>query len=305
MLVRIQNKAGTAAEKVLVDWLRTWNGPGGPNGVATVNVTVFSRGATHRFDALVLTPAGCVVLEVESLADGHSGELTIPVNGPWRLHDHQLTLFGDDDLTPLERSREHTFAIQNWLADHNLGQRVVRGVVLLMPSGGAQLQIRQDWSDPSFTVLLGDNETRLRGYFKALATQPEVATPSTLRADVWTVNDVAVTFRALGLTAHLPSPQELLNEGFIGPVDMALWRDRTPTGTELLAPAAAEYDQRSPGPLSPEQVPFSPWALYPKVHGDPNLGRAVLRITLALGMLVAFAWVVWFTISVVVAYGPL
>jgi hypothetical protein len=40
------------------------------------------------------------------------------------------------------------------------------------------------------------------------------------------------------------------------------------------------------------------------VHGEVHFGRAVLRFFLALGMLIAFVWLVWFSVAVLMQVGP-
>ncbi|MGY2063127.1 NERD domain-containing protein, partial [Nocardia gipuzkoensis] len=143
MLVRVQNAAGTLAERVLIDWLRTWKGPGDPHGVATVNCSLFHAERLHQFDAVVWMPGSCVIMETEALVERVSGELEVPLNGPWRVGSQVVTLEGADRRTPLDESREHTFALQSWLAERGLGQRVVHGVVLVVPPHGSNLRIRQ------------------------------------------------------------------------------------------------------------------------------------------------------------------
>ena len=118
---------------------------------------------------------------------------------------------------PLDQSRANTFALQRWFADNGLGQRAVRGVVLLMPAQPTSLELNPRWTDPSFAVLLGDTDAHVRDYFT-------VMTPDARES--WTANDIATAFRAVGLTAQLPAPAELLAEGFLGPVDPSLWPER-------------------------------------------------------------------------------
>lgn len=82
MLVRVQNAAGTHAEKVLIDWLRTWKGRGDPHGVATVNCSLFHGDRLYPFDAVVWTPTSCVVIETEALVEKLDGTLEVPLSGP-------------------------------------------------------------------------------------------------------------------------------------------------------------------------------------------------------------------------------
>ncbi|WP_280249680.1 nuclease-related domain-containing protein [Nocardia abscessus] len=214
MLVRVQNAAGTNAERALIDWLRTWKDPDSPHGVATITCSLFHKDRLHQFDAVIWTPTSCVVIEADALVARQDGVLEVPLNGEWTVNGEPVATESRDRRTPLDKSREHTFALQEWLAARGLGQRVVHGVALVVPLPGAQLQLEQRWADPSFDVIIGDGPGRLRHYFDALAGEEKY---------LWTANDVAVAFRGLGILPYLPAPQDLLNEGFLGPIDITLW----------------------------------------------------------------------------------
>jgi hypothetical protein len=295
MLVRVQNAAGTLAERALIDWLRTWKGPGAPHGVATVNCSLFYEDRLHQFDAIVWTPTGCVIIEAESLADRMSGELEVPLNGPWRVGSRVVSLEGGDRRTPLDTSREHTYALQNWLAQRGLGQRVVQGVVLVVPQQGVTLRVRQLWNDPGVHVVLGDRPEHLADYLNTVASQGRAQ---------WTVNDVAMAFRGLSILPYLPAPQDLVAEGFGGPVDTTLWRGGPQQAqAEAFMEEQAQAEQAAPSRRV--TMPwYSPWELYPKQADEIDLGRTALRVFLALGMLIAVVWLVWFVIGILVQYGP-
>ncbi|MEU2254921.1 nuclease-related domain-containing protein [Nocardia xishanensis] len=295
MLVRVQNPAGTNAERALIDWLRTWKDPASPHGVATVNCSLFHKDKLHQFDAVVWTPTSCVVIEAEVLVARQDGVLEIPLNGPWTINGEPAATEGRDKRTPLEKSRDHTFALQDWLAARGLGQRAVHGVALVVPLRGAELQIQQDWSDPSFDVILGNDPGRLRHYFDTLAESEK---------HLWTANDVAVAFRGLGILPYLPAPQELINEGFLGPIDITLWHGGPQQAqAEAYAEELAqqERDARAPVVRAPW---YSPWKLYPTERGDIDMGRALMRAVLTVGMVVAIAWVLWFVVTAILTYGP-
>lgn len=292
MLVRVQNSAGTNAERALIDWLRTWKEPGSPHGVATLNVSLFHANRLYPLDAVVWTPTSCVVIEAEALTSNQQGVLRIPLNGPWTLDGEPAALEGRDRRTPLERSREHTFALQEWLAARGLGQRVVHGLALIVPMRGTDVSVEQGWSDPSFDVILGDDPERLRHYFQTLAVSEK---------HLWTANDVAVAFRGLGILPYLPAPQELLQEGFLGPIDITLWHGGpNQAQAEAYAAEQAADEGGGRGGLVAVSAPwYSPWKLYPQRTGDIDFGQAVMRIGLALGMLVAFVWILWFVVTAV------
>ncbi|WP_225730350.1 MULTISPECIES: nuclease-related domain-containing protein [unclassified Nocardia] len=299
MLVRVQNPAGTNAERALIDWLRTWKDPSSPHGVATINASLFHQDRLHQFDAIVWTPSSCVIIEAEALVARQDGVLEIPLNGPWTISGEPAALEGRDRRTPLEKSREHTYALYNWLAARGLGQRVVHGIVLVVPLRGAELTIQQAWSDPSFDVVLGDDPSRLRSYFEQLAEEEQF---------LWTANDIAVAFRGLGILPYLPAPQDLINEGFLGPIDITLWHGgpnqaQAEAYVEEMRLAKEREAQVSPR-LRIEAPWYSPWKLYPRVPGDMDMGQAFMRILLATGMIVAFVWVLWFVIALVLTYGP-
>ncbi|WP_067709784.1 NERD domain-containing protein [Nocardia yamanashiensis] len=298
MLVRVQNPAGTHAERVLIDWLRTWKGSGDPHGVATVNCSLFHGDRLYPFDAVVWTPTSCVVIEAEALSERMDGELEVPINGPWRVADRIINFDGGDKRTPLDKSRDHTFALQTWLAERGLGQRVVHGVVLVVPPPGSQLQVQQLWSDPSFQVLLGEDPNRLREYFAQLSARGRPQ---------WSANDVAWAFRGLGILPYLPGPQDLINEGFLGPVDITLWHGGPQQAqAEAYAEEQAQLEAdaaRAGGRFAVHAPWFAPSRLYPRESNDIDLGRGVMRVLLTIGMVVALLWVVWIVIAGVVAYG--
>ncbi|QLY34525.1 NERD domain-containing protein [Nocardia huaxiensis] len=300
MLVRVQNPAGTHAEKVLIDWLRTWKGSADPHGVATVNCSVFHGDKLHSFDAVVWTPTSCVVVEAEALVERLDGELEVPLNGPWRVGDKLISFEGGDRRTPLDKSREHTYAMQDWLAHRGLGQRVVHGVVLVVPPPNSRIQVRQMWSDPSFEVCLGDDPRRLREYFDTLSSRGRPQ---------WSANDVAFAFRGMNLLPYLPAPGDLLNEGFLGPVDITLWHGGPQQAqAEAWAEEQARLEEEAALAARPMHFNtpwFAPSKLYPREHGDVSFGRGFMRVMLTIGMLIAALWVIWFVIAAAIQYGPL
>ncbi len=299
MLVRVQNTAGTHAEKVLIDWLRTWKGRGDPHGVATVNCSLFHGDRLYPFDAVVWTPTSCVVIEAEALVERLEGELEVPLSGPWRGADKIINFEGGDRRTPLDKSRDHTFALQNWFAERGLGQRVVHGAVLVVPPPGSKVRVRQLWSDPSFEVLLGDDPARLREYFDSIASRGRPQ---------WSANDVAWAFRGLGILPYLPAPQDLLNEGFLGPVDVTLWHGGPQQAqAEAYAEEQARLEREAERPhrriMSVPAPWYSPWKLYPRRSGELDVGGGVMRVLLTIGMVVAAVWVIWFVLAALLTYG--
>lgn len=298
MLVQVRNSTGSGAERALVDWLQSRQDSGAPHGITTVNCSLSHDDVLHQFDAVVWTPTSCVVIEVITLPSQQGGTLQIPLNGPWTISGKPVFLEDDEGRTPLDRSRDHTFALQSRLAAQGLGQRAVYGVVLIVPPVGARLHVEQRWQDPSFDVIVGDDADRLRHYFEVLARK---------ESHRWTANDVAVAFRGLGILPYLPPPQDLLDEGFLGPIDVTLWHG---------GPAQAEAEQyaedlaratqeANASRLAALRSPwYSPWRLYPREYGDMDFGRAFMRTALAIGMFIAAAWLVWFVISAFLTYGP-
>ncbi|MBF6227292.1 NERD domain-containing protein [Nocardia abscessus] len=297
MLVRVQNAAGTNAERALIDWLRTWKDPDSPHGVATITCSLFHKDRLHQFDAVIWTPTSCVVIEADALVARQDGVLEVPLNGEWTVNGEPVATESRDRRTPLDKSREHTFALQEWLAARGLGQRVVHGVALVVPLPGAQLQLEQRWADPSFDVIIGDGPGRLQHYFDALAAEEKY---------LWTANDVAVAFRGLGILPYLPAPQDLLNEGFLGPIDITLWHGGpNQAQAEAYAEELAQAERDARASTFAVRAPwYSPWKLYPRERGDLDFGRAVMRTVLAIGMVVAFVWILWFVVTAITAYGP-
>jgi len=292
MLVRVENPTGSPSERALIDWLTSWQGPGHPQGVATLNCHLSHRDELNRFDAVVWTPTSCVVIEADVLETDIDGVLDIPLNGPWTIEGAPVAI-GRDERTPLDRSRDHTHALQDWLAERGLGERAVHGVSLVIPPSGAAIEIRQAWSDPSFDAILGTDPDRLRHYFTVLAQSEK---------HLWTANDVAYAFRGLGLLPYLPSPQELLNEGFLGPIDIDLWHGGpTQAQAEAYADEVAQLE-RDARPRLIRAPWYSPWKLYPRQSGDIDMGKGWMRVTLAIGMVVAVVWSAWFVLSLLSMY---
>ncbi|WP_245717836.1 nuclease-related domain-containing protein [Nocardia miyunensis] len=291
----MQNSASTQAERVLIDWLRTWKGPGDPHGVAMVNCSLFFEKQLHQFDAIVWTPTSCVVIEAEALVEHVSGELEVPLDGPWRVGSQVVSLEGGR-RNPLDSSRAHTYALQGWLADRGLGQRVVQGVVLVVPPRGSSVRLRQLWSDPGLQVVVGDRHQHLAEYLDALTSMGRAQ---------WTTNEVAMAFRGLNLLPYLPSPQDLVAEGFGGPVDTTLWRGGPQQAqAESFREEMTQLEQDAARPTSMAMPWYSPWELYPTEPGEMDLRQGAKRIVLAVGMLVAVAWLLWFVITAIVQFGP-
>lgn len=136
MLVQVQNSTDSVAERALLDRLSGWDGAGSPQGIATVNCGLAHQGVAHRFDAVVWTPTSCVVIDVAGLRSTHGGTLQVPLTGEWTLNGVRAELESTDDRSVLDRSRDHTFALQTWLAARGLGQRAVHGVALIVPLQG-------------------------------------------------------------------------------------------------------------------------------------------------------------------------
>lgn len=295
MLVRIVNDSATPGRRHLVEWMSRWVRPNDPNGVALFNpsLSVDDAEGTARFDAVVFTPTFCTVIEVEQLTEALDGELTIPLNGAWTVDGEPVRLSGTDERTPLDQSRDRTYALQNWLADNELGQHSIRGLVLLMPSDHVRLRVTQQWNDPAFAVVLGDHEAAVRNYF---------ATPTPKPTESLTVDDIADIFTALGYNDLLPTSAELAAQGFIGSVS-------SPGNGEAAAQVAptgvVDYDPFSTDSETDRRfLRYSPWALYPHTPGERRLGQAVARITLTAGLIVGAAWIVWFVIELTAASLP-
>ena len=295
MLVRVQNSAGTLAERILIDWLRTWKGPSDPHGVAMVNCSLFHEKQLHQFDAIVWTPTSCVVIEAEALVEQVSGELEVPLDGPWRVGSQVVSLEGGR-RNPMDSSRRHTYALQAFLAERGLGQRVVQGLVLVVPPQGSNVRLRQLWDDPGLQVVIGDHQQHLADYLDALASMGRAQ---------WTTNEVALGFRALNLLPYLPSPQDLVAEGFGGPVDTTLWRGGPQQAqAEAFREEMTQTEQLAARPTTMAMPWYSPWKLYPNEPGEMDLRQGGMRVLLTLGMLVAVAWLLWFVITAVIQFAP-
>lgn len=295
MLVQVQDGTDSFAERSLIDWLSGWGTVDSPHGVAILNCDLRYDNEIHHFDAVVWTPTSCVVIDVAGLRSDQGGTLHVPLTGRSTLNGVRADLEAADDRSLLERSREHTFAMQNWLAARGLGQRMVHGVALIVPFHPVPVQIDQKVHDPSFDVIVGNDPERLRHYFGVLAQR---------ESHRWTANDVAAAFRGLGILAYLPAPQLLIDEGFLGPIDVTRWHG---------SPAQAEAEKYAEDLAEMERLAgtrrfrapwYSPWLLYPGETGDIDFGRAVMRALYALGIFVAVAWVLWFVITAFVTYGP-
>ncbi|MBF6348073.1 MULTISPECIES: NERD domain-containing protein [Nocardia] len=295
MLVQVQDGTDSFAERSLIDWLSGWGTVDSPHGVAILNCDLRYDNEIHHFDAVVWTPTSCVVIDVAGLRSDQGGTLHVPLTGRSTLNGVRADLEAADDRSLLERSREHTFAMQNWLAARGLGQRMVHGVALIVPFHPVPVQIDQKVHDPSFDVIVGNDPERLRHYFGVLAQR---------ESHRWTANDVAAAFRGLGILAYLPAPQLLIDEGFLGPIDVTRWHG---------SPAQAEAEKYAEDLAEMERLAgtrrfrapwYSPWLLYPRETGDIDFGRAVMRALYALGIFVAVAWVLWFVITAFVTYGP-
>lgn len=292
MLVRVANAATSHAEETLLSWLRQCNGPAHPRGVATVAASLYYGNRLHQFDAIIWMPSNCVVIQTQELPENLRGALDVPRTGAWRVGGQVIAL---GEPQPLERCYDDTHAMQSWLAERGLGQRVVHGVVLVMPPARDRLQVRQLWSDADCAVLPGQRPDELVGYLLGQA--------GSGRAE-WTANDLAIAFRGLALLPYLPAPQELSAEGFGGPVNAKLWRGGP---QQALAEAFQQTQliaaQEDPATGARWTEPwYSPWQLYPPHSEHAHPSHTLLRITLALGIFVAGAWALWFAVSILLTY---
>ncbi|WP_067891690.1 nuclease-related domain-containing protein [Nocardia vaccinii] len=169
MLVLNGDRGGIpSTEKIILDWLRAWNGADMVGGVAISGCYLTDRRHGRRAtetDLVVITPHTCVVVEVKGITLPVGGVMSCPANGPWSIPGvaGSPVHVRANDLNPLNQVREGTFNLKN-LAKRIGIDAFVSGLVLIVPHQGRSVTVAtQDL--PTGTDVLAGSASELLAWF--------------------------------------------------------------------------------------------------------------------------------------------
>ncbi|MFB9905442.1 nuclease-related domain-containing protein [Allokutzneria oryzae] len=260
MLVAVQHTGGargdglTGAEAKVAQWMRTWTGDFGLPGVTVFNAVT----STGMADALVLSPYGCVVIEIDGFTRRQDGALHAPADGAWQVDGQPAALHSQN---PLDLCSANVKAVRETLRAAGITTGTVPGLVVLLPTPGARVHLADGAETDGVVVVLAPHQKPLRQYFHTLCRSQKV----------WDANTVAAAARALKLTEHVPNVLELYQHGIPETI-------YSPQDAQEPAP-----------PPKPAPAPPTPVAVAPRRGGTTRL---VLVIALGLLVLVGLAWLV-------------
>ncbi|SDM60235.1 hypothetical protein [Allokutzneria albata] len=260
MLVAVQHSEGArgdglaGAEAKVAQWMRTWTGDFGLPGIAVFNAAT----PIGMADALVLSPYGCLVLEIDGFTRRQDGALRAPAEGAWEV-DGQPAALHSTNL--IEEVRANVTAVRSALNAAGITTGAVPGLVVLLPTPGSEIELA---SEPSgdIQVVLAPHQKPLRRYFHTLCKSEKV----------WDANTVAAAARALKLTEQVPGVLDLYQHGI--------------PETIYAAPAAPEA---APPPPPVRQAPPAPAPPPAKRSGSTRL---VLMVILGALVLAGLIWLV-------------
>ncbi|MFE3194535.1 nuclease-related domain-containing protein [Nocardia sp. NPDC059240] len=198
-------------EKIVLDWLRSWNDTFTIGGVAISGCQIPDRRPGHHHtteaDLVIITPRFWVVVEVKGLVkSGVGGEMVCPANGRWSLPsipDRSPVYVRQGDTNPLDQVSDSTFNLKALAERTNIGKPFVLGLVLVMPWPGHTLTIAASTLPQGINVEVG-TLSGLRSWFHQHAKG---------RPCVWNAEQVYALLGALNF-ADAVTQAELAAEGF-------------------------------------------------------------------------------------------
>lgn len=263
-------------QRLVVDWLHTWNGPYLIPGVAISGYTLPERAAPTA-DLLVITPNACVAIDVAGMLLKESGTLRCPAEEPWRLagFDGDPVAARTGAPNPLPDLRAAMDAMARHLAGAAGIDTNVSGLVVVLPQVGTAVTTDPGGPLPAGIDVLAGELRELRGWFRTTARR-EIA---------WTAEQVREALAALHF-ADAVTVAQLAAEGF-----RSTAADNPPTPTH--APPVSPGPPPLPGPADePAPAPLSSTGA---ARAKPQVGKpkptapATRRgpLLLAIGVVVA------------------
>ncbi|WP_086820650.1 hypothetical protein [Allokutzneria sp. NRRL B-24872] len=258
MLVAVQHSEGArgdglvGAEAKVAQWMRSWTGDFGLPGVAVFNAAT----PVGMADALVLSPYGCLVLEIDGFTRRQDGALHTPAEGVWEVDGQPAALHS---MNPGAQVSANVTAVRAALDSAGITTGSVPGLVVLLPTTGASVSLAAE-SSGDVQVVLAPHQKPLRQYFHALCKSEKV----------WDANTVAAVARVLKLSDQVPTVLDLYQHGIPESI----------------------YKPVEPAPAPPPPPPPRPAAAPPAPAPAPRGGNARLVFTVILGALIC-AGLIW------------
>ncbi len=194
-----------------------------------------SRGGSVEVDALVCTPQSVTIVEVKGFTARQEGTLATPPNGPWTIDGEPAALYHAARVpNPFVQVRRQVFAAKSLLQQTGIFGWV-NAVIALVPQPGAEITIEETRIADGYRAVLVDRDdaSALHGYFDAESGR-------TVRLSV---EDVTRVFAALNLGHQLPTPNDLMAQGFPAALDPAATnRPAGPTAIDPSPPASGTTD---------------------------------------------------------------
>ncbi|MGV9674953.1 NERD domain-containing protein [Nocardia sp. NPDC003482] len=177
LVVNGERRGIPPTERMVLDWLRGWNGTYKIVGVAVSGCYVPDRrGGTRadETDLVVITPEACVVVEVKGITAPVGGILDCPPGGPWTLEgfDGSPLHVRAGDQNPLDQVSGAMYGLKNLTKRLGL-ETFVSGLVLIMTQPGQEITLRKEQSRTGMDVLVAD-PAELRAWFRRAARRKSV-----------------------------------------------------------------------------------------------------------------------------------
>ncbi|MCP3805343.1 hypothetical protein NLX83_39365 [Allokutzneria sp. A3M-2-11 16] len=259
MLVAVQHSEGArgdglvGAEAKVARWMRSWTGDFGLPGVAVFNAATPNGMA----DALVLSPYGCLVLEIDGFTRRQDGALHAPAEGAWEVDGQPAALHS---ANPIVEVSANVTAVRSALSTAGITTGAVPGLVVLLPTAGAEVELASEQHD-GIQVVLAPHQKPLRRYFHALCRSEKV----------WDANTVAAAARALKLTEQVPSVLDLYQHGIPETIYVAAPVEEPPPPV-----------RQAPPPPPPVVAP-----------APPKRGGTIRLVLMVILLALVFAGLIW------------
>lgn len=251
MLVQIRPGVTISGpEQEFVECLRKYP----TTGVAMLDLSVGDGRSQRQIDAVIWTPRGITVVDVEGFKRRQSGILSIPAEGDWKISDATVELDAAEPGSPADRLEQGIYVVQS-LLERALDPGHVCGAVVLVPFRGVVVRPARTNLRPGIDVVVGNtaDAMELRIYLEGFSAGPRS----------WTADRVIAACRALGVAEAVPTREELIADGF---------DEVQPETAAALAHENIRRAQPTPGPAT---------------RGQKAAGWAVLAAAI-IGLLVMF-----------------
>ncbi|WP_107661085.1 nuclease-related domain-containing protein [Nocardia suismassiliense] len=297
LVINGERRRMTYTERTTVAWLKSWRDIG---GVAISGCYVDDRNdpsdATDG-DIVLLTPQGCIVIEVKRILELVSGRVSCRANGPWSMpgvtgspvHTRK------GDLNPIDQVSDGTYNLKNLAASRGIDTFVV-GLVLLFGQKGCTIEVRTA-ALPRGIEVLAAHESHLRNWLHRKAQ----------RSTTWSAQQAHTLLTALNFAGGI-SLADLVAEGFpdiplAGVVDPQQEGGSTKLGM-MASPERAHNPfwfsipprvvDTTVAPVRIEHAPTPSLAVIyrrpPRRHGAQRLGAIGLIVILAATSMLFIRW---------------